>query len=974
LGLLAVVLIIPACGKSGGFGAAPPPSQKPVAIVPETKKVLVSTASVSLDGSKSYDPVVGAPPLSFLWVQTAGTPVTLSSVTIAVPTFTAPAAPGNLSFQLTVTGAQGTDSASITLSVQKFILTVPDQWFVGYGNGPTVISPSLSGSTSSPVYTWSGMPAWGTWTVGGGTPPTLTYSTPPLTDFQNFQDIPGVAVLERTTQGRVQLTLSVTDGVLADQAVVNFSVGPFPGTVANENVAFGNPVFLNGAATVSGSPITAWVWSGTKPDGSVMTTAADFKTPNKAALGGATNQQFVYFVPNKLGTYQIQVSQSPGPAVQVITINCGKYVGIGNQTGTTPDPFVGNCAACHAGQLPFVPDFANPWLATQHSQVFQQMLDPTNILYGPSQAKGVWRDAFDFVPPPGPLTPQQLRTFEFSIDSRVVGFSQIDSGGAGGWAASAAGEGFVLAGATWPETIRKNPQTAALSNTQCESCHGPGSEHAGDTAGIRKSFDSLVCGRCHAEKQDVWDVSAHADRTSAAFVDASGSASCNGCHTAQGFVVEMNAQQNAAPHPVLYAISNPNRPVIAFNDRRTQTCPTCHDPHQNTVGLGGANPDPQLRSFGNVQFRNGATVNAGRAAVCYMCHQSRTDTRDNSPDMNVRRAPHDSTAAEMISGTNGIQFAGWTYNGSPHGIDSRFVSPSGENRHCLACHNDVQPQRGSPGFGALGGHSFNVVQGVPGGVFATQANYNPLGPGATLAGSRKFTVSGGPSLLKQIFPGDALQITAGADSGATVYTVTSVDSASQITLGTTPPSAFSFTGGGVTGFTLTTVPKYNTAACLQCHPTAPNLQDSARADYDGDTSIDSVQAEISGLLNLLATQINTQLAVLLGNSNYNFAVASGRITYTLIAVPPPPAAQVFYTFPGPGVTSSQNPQISWSALTGAQQAQWLALYKAAYNWAFVTNDRSGGIHNTGYAVNLLQSSIKAINPAATLGSPFVPFP
>jgi hypothetical protein len=40
----------------------------------------------------------------------------------------------------------------------------------------------------------------------------------------------------------------------------------------------------------------------------------------------------------------------------------------------------------------------------------------------------------------------------------------------------------------------------------------------------------------------------------------------------------------------------------------------------------------------------------------------------------------------------------------------------------------------------------------------------------------------------------------------------------------------------------------------------------------------------------------------------------------------------------------------------------------------VTNDRSGGIHNTGYAVNLLQSSIKAINAGALTGAPFVPFP
>jgi len=699
----------------------------------------------------------------------------------------------------------------------------------------------------------------------------------------------------------------------------------------------------------------------------------DFKTPNKANLSGATNQRFIYFVPTMLGTYQIQISQTPGPIVQVVTINCGKYVGVGNQIGTVPDPFKGECAACHAGQLPFVSNFADPWKVTQHAHVFEQMVDPANPLYGPSQAKGTWRNAFDFVPPVfvPPLTPQQLQTlrsFEFSIDQRTVGFSRISTAANGGWAEPATAEGFALPGATWPETVRKTPKTASLSNTQCESCHGPGSEHAGDTAGIRKSFDSMVCGRCHAQKEDVWEASGHADRLSAAFTSASGSANCNSCHTAQGFVVEMNAQQTADPHPVLYAVSNPNRPVIALNDRRTQTCQTCHDPHQNTIGLGGANPDPQLRCFGNVQFRNGATANAGRAAVCYMCHQSRTDTRDRSTDMDGRRAPHDSTAAEMLTGTNAVQFGAWAngYAGSPHSIPARFVSPGGENRQCLACHNDVQPAAGSVGFGALGGHSFNMTQGTDATLTTNAAYLNATSSTAT----NKFIVSGGPTLLKSVFPGDTVLITSGLNASATAFAVTSVDSGNQLTLQAAPPLKAD------SGFTwsLTSTLKHNAAACLQCHPTAPDYRDLARGDYDGSHVTKPVQDEIASLLVTLNNEINTKLAALLGNANYSFAAASGRISYTLTVVPPPPAKQVFYVFPGPTVTSSQNPQISWATLTAQQHKDWLALYQAAYNWAFVTNDRSNGIHNTGYAVNLLQSSIQAVNPAAVLGAPFVPFP
>jgi hypothetical protein len=48
------------------------------------------------------------------------------------------------------------------------------------------------------------------------------------------------------------------------------------------------------------------------------------------------------------------------------------------------------------------------------------------------------------------------------------------------------------------------------------------------------------------------------------------------------------------------------------------------------------------------------------------------------------------------------------------------------------------------------------------------------------------------------------------------------------------------------------------------------------------------------------------------------------------------------------------------------------VYAAAYNWVFVGNDHSEGIHNTGYAVNLLQSSYQAIK-GTTIGQPFVPY-
>ncbi len=925
LRVLAVLLLIAGCKKSSdsGFGSAPPAGPSlPAAVASDDQKVLVSTL-VTLKGDKSHDTPTGA--VTHLWAQVGGTAtVTLTSATAANPTFNAPATADTLRFLLTVTGVNGTDTDSVEVAVKTTIVTAPDTWWVGYEKPGTTITAVATGVAPA-SYQWSGMEAW--LTYSGETTATLTCSTPKLTDFQNFPDLATVAVLERSTQGRLQLTVTAKDGAGAvlDEDTVNFSAGPFADSVANENVTFGEPVFLNGAATPS-----TWTWTGTKPSGSVIS----FFKPDKTALAAATDQRFVYFVPDQVGPYEIILTQNPGSVVKVINLTCGKYIGVGNLIGKTPDPFKGECAACHGGQLGFLADFATTWKATGHASMFERILDPSNPYYSPSQAKGHWNDAFNF-------------GSNYSIDSRTVGWSRITSGSSSGWVEHATAEGYVFKDTPWSEVVRKFPNTAAKSNVQCESCHGPGSEHAGDTTGIRKSYDSNACGRCHSRKQDLWEASSHGKPP---ITSPSGSGSCNNCHTAQGFVVDLRALEGTDPLPVLFASSNVNRPVIPLEDRRGTTCQVCHDPHKKTPGLNSAGPDPQLRAFGDVQFRNGTVWNAGQAAVCAMCHHSRTDTRANSTDMNVRRAPHDSTAAEMLAGSNGQQFSGWAYASSPHGIASRFIAPGrSENRQCLSCHGDVQPGQGALGYNALGGHTFHMTQG-DGTVIAGNSTHTS----ATADGAKKIlAVATGPSFLKKVFTGDTLLLDGVPNE------VANVDGARQLTL-LNPPAA-----GPVTTWTLTSLKKYNVGACTQCHTTALDFKNAARGNFDGDGALEAVQDEIAGLQTALLGAINAKLAVLTGGAN-TLLVESGRIKYTDGGLP-----AVKRTFPGPNVTASEQP-IAWSSLTPTQQAEWLALYQAAYNHVFVQNDKSAGIHNTGYAVNLLQASYKAVT-GLTLGAPYVPY-
>ena len=70
---------------------------------------------VTLDGTGSFDP--DGDPITYLWTQTAGPNVTLSSADIANPTFRAPDDGGvKVTFELTVSDGVLTDSAHVTIT------------------------------------------------------------------------------------------------------------------------------------------------------------------------------------------------------------------------------------------------------------------------------------------------------------------------------------------------------------------------------------------------------------------------------------------------------------------------------------------------------------------------------------------------------------------------------------------------------------------------------------------------------------------------------------------------------------------------------------------------------------------------------------------------------------------------------------------------------------------------------------------
>jgi hypothetical protein len=125
-------------------------------------------------------------------------------------------------------------------------------------------------------------------------------------------------------------------------------------------------------------------------------------------------------------------------------------------------------------------------------------------------------------------------------------------------------------------------------------------------------------------------------------------------------------------------------------------------------------------------------------------------------------------------------------------------------------------------------------------------------------------------------------------------------------------------------------PKLNVAGCLGsgCHAEMKQAAGKhvfdfkAAADYDGDGTVETVQEEVQGLLEKCVNKQGTGL---------------------------------FQTM--------RNPIFDTKAkfVSGNKTQHPIETVAALYNYKFVLEDRSRGIHNTRYAVQLLMDSIKAMD-------------
>ena len=380
-------------------------------------------------------------------------------------------------------------------------------------------------------------------------------------------------------------------------------------------------------------------------------------TGSTASLTDATTRS-PWFTPDKVGTYTIQETNGSGASIDV---HAGRYHGVIDPILTLDSLVYGdgrpvadqNCTSCHAVGSAAPANF-DTWRLTGHGEAFTQNIT-SNAHFGEScfacHTVGFGRTSgIDDTP-----------DYQDFVDN-ALGTATPD---------------------TWINMLINDPDTARLSNIQCENCHGPQDytqAHKDQPGAPRVSLGAEVCGSCHGEparhgRFQQWQLSNHADYDLARSRGAS-SGNCARCHSGNGFVAWSKLD------------FDPNQQVTLTWDQDTvvpQTCATCHNPHDEGTTSGGPETDAKVRVMGNThQLVAGFTaIGVGKGATCMTCHNSRTgdgvlrndNTWSTQTDAQRTLRPHHGVQADEIMGQN-------VY----------FVTPGIRGKHsfiedvCVTCH------------------------------------------------------------------------------------------------------------------------------------------------------------------------------------------------------------------------------------------------------------------------------------------------
>jgi hypothetical protein len=282
-------------GPGIGGGSTPPMANA------GASQTVPGGSTVTLDGSGSTD--LNGKSLTYQWTQTGGSPtVTLSSATAVQPTFVAPTAAANLTFQLVVNDGQNT-SQPATVTVVVIALPIanagPDQT-VAVGSSVTLDGSGSTDSNSNPLtYLWTQTSGSPTVTLSDSTVEQPTFVAPTSATILTFQ-------------------LVVNDGQNnSEPATVTIRVDDLPvAAIKNPNpqtVNVGDTVILDGSGSTdpNGKSLT-YLWTQTSGSPTVTLSDATAVQPTFVAPSGDPTLVFQLIVNDGLFSSQ--------PATVTITV------------------------------------------------------------------------------------------------------------------------------------------------------------------------------------------------------------------------------------------------------------------------------------------------------------------------------------------------------------------------------------------------------------------------------------------------------------------------------------------------------------------------------------------------------------------------------------------------------------------------------------------------------------------------------
>ncbi len=514
-----------------------------------------------------------------------------------------------------------------------------------------------------------------------------------------------------------------------------------------------------------------------------------------AAALSAPDGTLVTLVPDVAGVYLVELTpldESVQPTEPVVArVYAGKWVGAGVfNTHGTPDDTIPHCgnSCCHSESTVPRLNVVDDWLGTHHSNSLQEHLGGQNSAYFSTSCLPCHTLGFKETAVNG--------GFDDIADDIVYDLSNIPT---------LVADAFNNNVDNWPQLPAELQSHASI---QCESCHGPGSNHMGNITeedhGIGGvSLSPNACAQCHESERPgsgfyQWNTSTHPITAELSEGHVADSDTCRICHTGEGFVYGR--------------VMNQPIPQLPTHDYSSVTCATCHDPH-------GSPNEHQLRVVGDFVLPSGVTVHdPGMGGTCVRCHNSRISDPEATASSSTRGA-HYGTVGDMLAGAGAVDF-GLPYVGNS--AHSTIVEDL-----CVTCHMAESPEGGEE---LVGEHTYRMRA------------ENPSKNG-----------------------GDILNVE---------------------------------------------------NACGECHNELDTYDREARGDYDGDGTLEGIQAEVRGLLDVV------QAAILANMTGTSVSSSTGKISI-----------------------SSGN----FANLTPDQK-------RAMYNFNFVIVDGSLGIHNTSYTVQILQRS------------------